>query len=174
MNTTVVLVSAAFLALFVLLRLVRSRALAARWLQEPGTHLRSVDLEAFRNLIDPTEEQFLRTHLPPAEFRSIQRQRLRAAIQYVSAVAHNAKVLLRLGHAARLNSDPSIAASGESLVETALQLRFTAFRSLAVLYLRIVLPGGHVSLSGVAEGYDLITGQVVMLGLRYPARSGPL
>jgi len=174
MITTVILVLAALATLFVLLRLARSRALAVRWLQEPGTHLRSVDLEAFRNLIDPSEEQFLRAHLPPAEFRSIQRQRVRAAVEYVSAVAHNAKVLLRLGQAARLSSDPSLAASGESLVETALQLRFTAFRSLALLYLRIILPGGHVSLSGVAERYELITGQVVMLGLRQPARSSPL
>lgn len=170
MITTIVLVLAAFVTLAVLLYLARKRALAVRWLQEPAARLRSVDLEAFRNLVDPGEEQFLRAHLPPAEFRSIQRERLRAAVEYVSAVAHNANVLLRLGQAARLNADPSIAASGESLVETALGLRLTAFRSLAVLYLGIIVPGGHVSLSGVAERYELITEQVVLLGLRYPLR----
>jgi hypothetical protein len=170
MITTIILVSAALVTLLVLLRLAQKRALAFRWLQAPATYLRSVDLEAFRNLIDPSEEQFLRAHLPPAEFRRIQRQRLRATVQYVSAVAHNAKVLLRLGQAARLSSDPSIAAAAENLVETALQLRFTAFRSLALLYWRIILPGRHASLAPVAEGYEQITGQVVMLGLRYPLR----
>jgi|SRR5208337_2299268 len=170
MITTIVLVLAASVTLVVLLCLARKRVLAVRWLQEPGAHLRSVDLEAFRNLIDPSEEQFLRAHLPPAEFRSIQRERLRAAVEYVSAVGQNATVLLRLGQAARLSPDPSIAATGESLVDTALRLRLTAFRSLAVLYLGIILPGRHVSLAGLAERYELITGQVVMLGLRYPLR----
>ena len=168
MITTIVLVLAAFVTLVVLLRLARRRALAVRWLQDPAAHLRSVDLEAFRNLIDPSEEQFLRAHLPPGEFRRIQKERLRAAAEYVLAVAHNATVLLRLGQAARLSSDPSIAASGESLVDTALQLRLAAFRSLAVLYFRIILPGRHVSLAGVAERYEVVTGQVVMLGLRHP------
>ena len=170
MITTIVLVVAAFVSLLVLLHLTRRRVLAVRWLRDPAAHLRPVDLEAFRNLIDPGEEQFLRAHLPAMEFRLIQRERLRAAVEYVSAVGHNATVLLRLGQAARLSSDPSIAAAGESLVNTALRLRFSTFRSLAVLYLRIILPGGHVSLAAVAERYELATGQVVMLALRYPAR----
>jgi len=170
MIATIVLVVAAFVTLFVLLHLARRRVLAVRWLQDPAAHLRSVDLEAFRNLIDPGEERFLRANLPAAEFRLIQRERLRAAVEYVSAVGHNAAVLLRLGQAARLSPDPSVAAAGASLVDTALQLRLAALRSLAVLYLRIILPGGHVSLAAVAERYELVTGQVVMLGLRHPVR----
>jgi len=170
MITTIVLVLAALVTLVVLLRLARRRALAVRWLQNPAARLCPVDLEAFRNLIDPGEEQFLRAHLPPGEFRRIQKERLRAAAEYVLAVAHNGTVLLHLGQAARLSPDPSIAAAGESLVDTALRLRFTVFRSLAVLYLRIILPGRQVSLAGVAECYELVTGQVVMLGLRHPLR----
>jgi len=171
MSTTIALVFAAFVTLFVLLHLARRRALAVRWLHNPEAHLRSVDLEAFRNLIDPGEEQFLRTHLPPAEFRRIQKERLLTAAEYVSAVAHNATVLQHLGQAARLSPDPSIAASGGSLADAALQLRLVAFRSLAVLYLRILLPGSHVSLSGVVERYESVIGQVVLLGLRQPTRS---
>jgi hypothetical protein len=170
MITTIVLVFAAFVTLVVLLRLAQKRALAIRRLQDPRVHLRSVDLEAFRNLIDPSEEQFLRLHLPPAEFRLVQRERLRAAAEYVSAVAQNAAVLLRLGQAARLNADPTIAAAAESLVDTALRLRLSALRSLPVLYLGIILPGCHVSLACVAERYERMTGQVVMLGLRCPLR----
>lgn len=168
MITTIVLVLASVIALAVLLHLARSRALAIRWLQNPAAHLRSVDLEAFRNLIDPHEEEFLRAHLPPAEFRRIQRERLRAMVDYVSAVAHNATVLLRLGQAARLSADPTIVASAESLVDTALRLRLTAIGCLAVLWWGIALPGRHESLDRVAERYEQITGQVVLLGLRYP------
>jgi len=170
MITTLFLVLAAILALVVLLLLARRRALAFRRLQNPAAQLRSVDLKAFRNLIDPDEEEFLRAHLPPAEFRRIRRERLRAAVEYVSAVAQNAAVLLRVGQAARLNADPNIASSAESLVDTALRLRLTAFRSLGVLYLGIILPGRHISLARVAERYEQITGQVAVLGLRYPLR----
>src|ERR1035438_2128544 len=38
-----------------------------------------VDLEAFENLTDPEEEQFLRVNLSPAEFRGVQRARARPA-----------------------------------------------------------------------------------------------
>jgi len=170
MITTMILVVAAFGTLFVLLHLARRRARAVRWLRDPAAHLRSVDLEAFRNLIDPQEEQFLRDHLPPGEFRRIQKERLLAAADYVLAVAHNATVLLRLGQAARLSPDPPIAASGGNLADTALQLRLVAFRSLAMLYLRVLLPGSHVSLAGVAERYQSVTSPVVLLGVRRPMR----
>jgi len=170
MITTIVLVLGAFVTLFALLHLARRQALAVRWLHDPAAHLRPVDLEAFRNLIDAGEEQFLRAHLPPGEFRRIQKERLLAAAEYVLAVAHNATVLLRLGQAARSSPDPSIATSGGSLADTALQLRLVAFRSLAVLYLRVILPGSHVSLAGLAERYESVVGQVVMLGLRQPVR----
>jgi hypothetical protein len=170
MTTTIILVLAAVLVLAVLLLHTRKRALTARWLQNPTAHLRSVDLAAFRNLIDPSEEQFLRAHLPPSEFRRVQKERLRAAAEYVSAVAHNAAVLLRLGQAARLSADSSTVAAAENLVDTALRLRLIAMRSLVVLRLKIILRGSHVSLAAVAERYEHITGQVALLVHHAPLR----
>ncbi|MFZ0802262.1 MAG: hypothetical protein WAN70_08850, partial [Terriglobales bacterium] len=51
--------------------------------------IRSVDLRAFRNLTDPEEEEYLRLNLPPADFRRIQRERLRAAVEYIRCAAFN-------------------------------------------------------------------------------------
>src|SRR5438034_9438404 len=82
---------------------------------------RPVDIDAFRNLIDPAEEDFLRQSLPAGEFRVIQRERLRAAVEYVSCAAHNAAVLVRLGEAARASSDPKIAQAGRQLLDSALR-----------------------------------------------------
>jgi hypothetical protein len=170
MNTTIVLVIACFATLVALLLLARRRSLSARWLKDPAAHLISVDLDAFRNLIDPQEEEFLRTHLPPSDFRRIQRQRMLAATEYVSAVAQNAAVLLRVAHLARLEGNPTIVISAERLTNTALGLRLQAWRSLGVLYFAILLPGRHVSLGRVAERYEQVTSQAVLLGLRYPLR----
>ena len=95
MIATIILVLVALLALLSLLWLARGRSLAAA-LEHPAEHIRAVDVDAFRNLVDPDEEEFLRTSLPPAEFRRIQRERLRAAVEYVSCAAQNAAILLRL------------------------------------------------------------------------------
>jgi hypothetical protein len=154
-----------------LIFLTRRRARTAGWLKDPGKHLRPVDLAAFRNLIDPAEEEYLRDHLPPAEFRAIQKERQRAAVEYVKAVGGNANVLLRLGQAARMNASAEIAAEAESLVNAALQLRLTSLRALAVLHLRILFPGRQVSLHSVAERYQRLTGKVAVFSLHYPQRN---
>ena len=84
MIITLILVSAASLALGFLIRLAKGRALPIQVLENPAEHMRAVDLEAFRNLVDADEEEFLRANLPSAEFRRIQLERLRAAVEYVS------------------------------------------------------------------------------------------
>src|SRR5207302_11002862 len=82
-------------------------------------HLSTVDLEAFRNLIDPEEEASVRKSVPAKEFRSVQRERLQAAAEYVRCAARNGAVLLRAGEAASQSSDLSIAHAGKQLAESA-------------------------------------------------------
>src|SRR5712691_12037124 len=88
---TIVLVVAALLilAFFVHATLGQRTAVVT---SEEFTRLRAVDLEAFRNLVDPKEEEFLHDNLPPGEFRAIQRERLRAAIEYIRCAAQNATI----------------------------------------------------------------------------------
>jgi hypothetical protein len=164
MTVTFILVLAALLALWFLIRLAKGQSWAAR--REPDTcgEIRPVDVEAFRNLIDPAEAQFLRFNLPPPEFRKVQRERLRAAVEYISCAADNAKVVMRMGEAARHSPEPSVAEAGEKLVNTAIQLRAYAFQATLKLYLRMVFPEAQFAPVGLAENYERMTGLMLLLG----------
>jgi len=169
MIITFILVSLSVLALAFSLRLTKGRALPPEALENPTEHMRAVDLEAFRNLVDPDEEEFLRSNLPSAEFRKIQRERLRAAVEYVSCAAQNAGVLLRLADAGRRSPDPATAEAAEKLVQNALRLRLCALQAIPRLYLGMILPGGRISPVRIADSYEQMTRMVVLLGcLQYP------
>jgi hypothetical protein len=171
MIITLILVVVAFLALGFFIRLTKGRALAPEILENPTEHLRAVDVEAFRNLVDRDEEEFLRANLPPAEFHRIQRERLRAAVEYVSCAAQNAAILLRLADAGRRSSDPATAEAAEKLVDNAIRLRLYASLAIPRLYLGMILPGVPIAPVRIAESYEQMTRLVVLLGcLQYPTR----
>ncbi len=171
MITTTIVVLVALLALSCLLWFARSQASVSKALENPAEHIRAVDVEAFRNLIDPDEEEFLRTNLRPAEFRRIQRERLRAAVEYVSCAAQNAAILVRVADAGRRSPDPATAEAAEKLVDNAVRLRLYAFQAIPRLYLGMILPGSRISPARIAESYEQMTRQVVLLGcLQYPTR----
>jgi hypothetical protein len=171
MIITLIFALSALLALLFSVRLTKRRAFAAEVLENPTEHMRAVDVEAFRNLVDPDEEEFLRTHLPPAVFRKIQRERLRAAVEYVSCAAQNAAILLRLADAGRRSSDPATAEAAQKLVDNALRLRLYALHAIPRLYLGMILPGSRISPVRIAESYEQMTRLVVLLGcLQYPTR----
>lgn len=134
--------------------------------------IRSVDLDAFRNLTDPEEEEYLRAHLPSAEFRDIQRLRLRAAIDYLLGVFHNSALLLHFGQVARSNPDERIAGAGRSLVDNALRLRLFSAMAIGKLCIRIVFPGAVLQPAGIIDRYQLMTERAAQLGrLQYSGRS---
>ena len=169
MTITIVLAVLALLVLFGLVWRIQSRASVAEVLENPAEHLRTVDVDAFRNLIDPAEEDFLRTRLPADGFRRIQRERLWAAMEYVQGAADNAAVLIRLAEVARRGPDAAGAEAAEKLIASAIQLRWYAFQALARLYVGLIFPGGCAVSAGVAERYESLRRQVVMLGLQHPA-----
>jgi len=148
------------------IRLAKRSAVAPRIEQ-----LRPVDLRAFQNLMDPDEEEYLRSNLAPADFRRVQRERLRAAVEYVKGAAFNAGVLMHFAEAARRSSDPVTAQAAVKLTENAIRLRSYAFQVIPKLYLGIVFPGRRISPARVAESYEQMARQVVLLGLQYPTGS---
>ena len=171
MTIPLIFAFAGLLALFLVVLLAKGHLSTKDNLDELASRLRSVDVDAFRNLIDDHEEQFLRERLPPGEFRRIQRRRNLAAVEYIWCAAQNAAILTRLGEAARQNSDPAIAAAAEKLVGNALRLRLYAFQAIPRLYVTAVVPWAHASPNFVADTYDSMTRQVVMLScLHYPTR----
>lgn len=143
--------------------------------EDLSQQVRSVDVEAFRNLTDPAEEQYLRDRLSAARFRKIQRERLRAAIDYVGGVSHNADVLLSMAQVARRNSDAQIAETGRVLVDEALRLRLYSLLTLSKLWFRLAFPDTTFQSSGIVDRYQHITEGAVRLGrMQYPERGGLL
>jgi hypothetical protein len=171
MTITIIFVVVALAALLLLLTLAKGQASRSALVENPAEHIRAVDVEAFRNLIDPDEEEYLRANLSPAEFRRIQRERLRAAVEYVSCAAHNAAILLRLADAGRRSSNPATAEAAQKLVDNALRLRLYALHAIPRLYLGMILPGSRISPVRVVDRYEQMTRLVVLLGcLQYPTR----
>lgn len=170
MIATFIFVIVGLLALLSVIVLASGQTTSATVLKNPVQHLRPVDIEAFRNLIAPSEEEFLRRHLQPAEFRKVQRQRLLAAAEYVTGAARNAAILLRFAEGARRSSNAATAETAEKLIAHALRLRLYALHVVPRLYFAAMLPGASFAPVLVAERYELIVRQVVMLGLQYPTQ----
>jgi hypothetical protein len=174
MIITLILVVAAALSLLFMLWVAKGRSSAIRRVDDLSRHLRIVDIQAFRILVDPAETQYLWSKLPRSEFRKIQRQRLRAAVRYISCAAQNAAVLIPIGEAARRSPEPSVAEAGEKLVNTAIHLRIFAFQAMLKLYFGLILPGARVSSGDLAESYERMTSIVFLLvRLQRPASGAP-
>ncbi|MGH9603045.1 MAG: hypothetical protein ACRD24_11730 [Terriglobales bacterium] len=157
-------------AIGVLLRSLRGQVAAIQSVEELEGQTQPIDLEAFRNLMDPAEQQYLREHVSGADFRRLERQRLRAARTYVRRAAHNAAVLVRLGEAARSSADPEVARAGQELVNSALRLRLNALIAESQLLIRMVLPAGRPSTAALLENYQGLIDRVARLSrLQQPA-----
>lgn len=173
MITVLILGLFALVMMAVLLLAVRGQSVAVCNLLDLEGRTQPVDLEAFRNLTDPGEEQYLREQLAPADFRAVQRERMRVAVGYVRRAARNASVLLRVGEVARRNPDPEIVKAADELVESALRLRFYALLAVGLLHARILVPGARWNLGQVAADYQGLRDRVARLcRLQLPAQAG--
>jgi hypothetical protein len=167
------LVLASLLSLLLLFYAQGGRSGAVNGLGDLAGRIRPVDLDAFRNLTDPREEEYLRANLSPAQFREVQRQRLRASVEYIGNTAHNAAVLLRLGEAAARSTDLRIAMAGKRLVDDAVRLRLYALLSIAKLYANMALPKARLSPGTLADHYQHLRQLVGQLALmQHPTQAG--
>src|SRR3954453_2725384 len=130
MNLVIVLVFAALLAALFFRQMSRSRAKFLANLDTLPTLTKPVDLEAFKNLVDPQETEFLRAQLTFWAFCRIHRERTLAAAEYVDRISRNAAILLQLGQLGRNNEDPEVARAAQAIVERALVVRMVAMRIL--------------------------------------------
>ena len=67
--------------------------------------VRPLDLNAFRMLMDRDDELFLRDHLSHENFSHLKRRRIRVTWKYVSRIAGNTSVVVRLCENARQSND---------------------------------------------------------------------
>src|SRR5712692_406798 len=132
-----------------------------------------IDLQAFLNLVDPAEEDFLRANLTPQVFRRVQRQRLLAAAEYVRCAARNAALVVRLGESASAEASTEISGIGQELVTAAIRLRALGFVALCLLYVRTAIPNARVPLLQVPSLYERLIERVGHLAqLKRPAHAG--
>jgi len=170
MSLAIVLVIAAVLALGIILRLAVTQTPQAKRSANLAVAIRPIDIEAFRNLIDPAEESYLRRRLPPAQFRVVRRERLRAMAAYVHLAGSNAAVLVRVAETALATGDPQVAEAARQLVNDALLLRRNAAVALARIYLALAWPNSGFAAVRVAERYQRLSSTAMLLGrLQNPA-----
>ena len=169
MSIAIIFIVLGLLALVLTIYLAKGHLSRGGDLEKLAIELRPVDVGAFCNLISASEQQYLREHLPPREFRSIHRERMGAAVEYVRCAAHNASILMRLGDAARQHPDPSVRAAGEKLLESGLRLRLYAIQVIPRLYLSMAFPNAKPTADILADTYDNMGRQVVTLScLHFP------
>jgi hypothetical protein len=141
MTTTIYLyigLAALLAATFVFLALRRRKSPIG--LDQAGSLMDSLDLAAFRNLVDPEEEAFLQSRLPAAEFRKIRRERTWAALAYVRDLSHIALEFSRFAHAAQSSSDPRLSELGRGMAYGALSLRLLALQATGRLFVTATFP----------------------------------
>jgi hypothetical protein len=164
MNLAIFIVIAAAVALGIILRLAVSQSLQAKGTTDLAVAIRPIDIEAFRNLINPAEDAYLRRRLPPPEFRRVRRKRLWAMAAYVQAAAANAAVLVRVGEAALASRDPRFVCTAEQLVNDALLLRRNATVALLRIYVALAWPNSGFAAVRVVDRYERVSGTAMLLG----------
>ena len=159
------LVAVALFALAILMYVaIRSRTRRLD-LEKAVQAFRSLDIDAFRNLVDSAEDAFLRDNLPPKKFREIKRQRAWAALIYVWEAGKAATALANIGQALKRHSDPRIAASAVPLSENALRLRLQTIGVSFHLLTEILLPDlENRSLPPLVDQYERAAETLFRLG----------
>jgi hypothetical protein len=171
--TLVILIVAAMATLALAAWLGVSRALRPASKADLEAQLEPIDVAAFRNLIDPAEDEYLRRHLSAAQFRVTQRSRLRARAAYVRVASRNAAVLIRMGQTALAASDAGannhVREAALRLVNDALLLRRNAGFVLLRIYADMAWPNRSTATSGILDRYQRVSDSAMLLGrLRNP------
>jgi hypothetical protein len=163
-------VAIAFFALGILVYVaIRSRTRRVD-LEKAVQAFRSLDIEAFRNLVDSGEEAFLRENLSPKKFREIKRQRAWAALIYAWEAGRAAAALAKIGQAAQRSSNHEIAASGVQVAENAFRLRLQTIGACLHLLTEVVLPDlRSPSLPPLVDQYERTAETLFRLG-RFSSR----
>jgi hypothetical protein len=161
---TMIVIALALSALALFYVAVRNRRKQSRQSIQP------VDLQALRTLTERDDEFFLREKLPNSRFRSLKRQRIRVTMSYVSRIAGNAAVVMRLGQEARLNPDPEVARAAAQVLEMATQIRIQCLLAFAKLSAEFAVPSLQLTPAVLAPAYQNLRENVIRLGtLSQPA-----
>ena len=170
MILAIVIVAAAILALICILGLTVSRTLQLSCRTNLAGQIEPIDIEAFRNLINKADDEFLRVNLASKQFRAVRRARLRAAAAYVLQTGRNAALLVRIGQSALSSDDLRAREAARELVNDALLLRRNAAFALLRIYCALAWPNSGLAASAIPDRYEHLSSSAMLLGrLQNPA-----
>jgi hypothetical protein len=170
MTLAIILVVVAILSFVLIVATASSRSLQLADRSNLAGQIRPIDVEAFRNLINLADDEFLRVHLAPRQLREVRRARLRAVAAYVLQAGRNAALLVRIGQQALASNDLPTQHAARELVNDALLLRRNAAVALLRIYIALVWPNSGLAAASIAERYEHLSGSAMLLGrLQNPA-----
>ena len=170
MTLAIVLSIIAALSLVLILRITVSRSLQVSGAAKLAGQIQPIDVEAFRNLMDPAEEEYLRRRLSGRQFRRVRRERLRATAAYVRVAGRNAALLVRIGNGALESGNEHVSEAAHRLVNDALLLRRNATYAMLKIYAARAVPAFDLTATPVLNSYERITASAMLLGrLQNPA-----
>lgn len=136
------------------LYLVRGEQTQIRNMGELVAKSRPVDLAAFRNLVSREEEDFLRSCLSAPEFKSVQRARMRAALDYARRTSYNAALLLQIARITRNAPLPETAKAAQRLADNALKMRMFSMFAIGLIHARIIAPDLRLRPVAIVDRYE--------------------
>ena len=163
MTLAVILVVVAVVALVVIIRLAFPGSLqisGGSFTQQ----IQPLDIEAFRNLVDPAQTEYLRRRLPGAEFRKVQRQRLRANGALSASGRTQCCRADPLGRTGPVFERCTDRRSRAQLVDDALLLRRNTSLALLRIYLALAWPGAGMGTERMLSGYERLSSSAMLLG----------
>jgi hypothetical protein len=155
---TVIVIALALCAVMLFYMAVRSRRTQA------GQSFRTVDLNAFRTLMDRDDELFMRESLPRSKFSHLKRQRIRVTVRYVARIASNASAVMHVGEAARVSSAPEVAQAAAQVMELATQIRLQCLVALTKLSLEYAMPSLQLTPAMLVPKYQSLRENLRVLG----------
>lgn len=154
MITTLIIVVLAALGLIMIVQSAR-RGLPIRTLADASAQTQPVDMEAFTNLLDVSQQEYVRGRLSAREYAWYQRERSRVLIEYVERISHNSAVLIGLAHQLRsAESDAEFQRRNNDVLGLAIRTRTFALLALALLHISARAPWLATSLRQLAGGYQ--------------------
>jgi hypothetical protein len=170
MTIAIILVVAALGTLIVILTFTVSQGLQSSGRTGPATEIRPMDVAAFRNLVDPAEDDYLRRRLPASDFRLVRRERLRAMAAYVQSAKRNAEVLVRIAQNSTLAADAQTAEAARRLEDNAHLLQRNCMFAIVKIYIALAWPNSSLAAAPVLQGYEELNHSAMLLGrLQNPA-----
>jgi hypothetical protein len=170
MTIAIILVVAALGTLIVILTFTVSQGLQSSGRTGPATEIRPMDVAAFRNLVDPAEDDYLRRRLPASDFRLVRRERLRAMAAYVQLAKRNAEVLVRIAQNSTLAADAQTAEAARRLEDHAHLLQRNCTFAIVKIYIALAWPNSSLAAAPVLQGYKELNNSAMLLGrLQNPA-----